>query len=170
MIEREAKKGPGRPPRKQEDKIDGELKNELNPRKSFCSLEELEAMPLQVYEDYIKYNEAVRQRRKVLRKKDVPYLYAPMDLVPKSKGKITRKKHRGLPININMRHLDKAVWFKCPKEGFKDGDIIEVPNCLINEINNLSEPVYKQVKYPDGTSNTVLDYMDEKYSFQILVA
>ena len=133
------------------------------------SLEELDEMPLKTYEDYLAYNKLVRKRRRALRKRDVEFLYCPIDLVPRRKVKLTRTSNRGLPININMRKLEHAVWFKSPKHGFKDGETVEIPECLIDKINDLSEPVYKQVKYPDGSHSTVLDYMDNKYSCQILM-
>jgi len=139
-------------------------------KKEVLSLEELDAMPLKTYNDYLKYNDAVRVRRKALRKKDVEYMYAPLHIVECVKAKITRKSNRGLPININLRNLRKAVWFQSPKNGFKDGDVIEMPKCLVDEINDIAEPKYKQIKYPDGSFDTVLDYMDEKYSVQVLMS
>ena len=139
-------------------------------KKPILSLEELDALPLKTYDDYISYNEAIRARRKALRKKDAEFLYAPMDLIDCVKAKITRKSNRGLPININLKRLAKAVWFQSPKNGFKDGDTIEMPRSLVDEINDIAEPKYKQVKYPDGSFDTVLDYMDEKYSVQVLMS
>lgn len=140
-------------------------------KKTYASLEDLDAMPLKTHDDYLKYNEALRGRRRVLRKKDSPpfYLYAPMDVIDCVKVKITRTKNRGLPININMRKLDRAIWFKSPKKGFKDGQEIMIPKSLVDEINNLSIPIYKQVKYPDGSHETVLDYMENQYSCQVLM-
>lgn len=139
------------------------------PPKQYASLEDLDEMPLKTHEDYIRYNEAVRQRRRVLRKKDVEYMYAPLDLVKTCKVRLTRKKNRGMPININKRLLDKAVWFQSPKGGFKDGEEVELPECLLNWLNGLAVPVYKQEKYPDGSYSTVLDRMDEVYSAQVML-
>lgn len=136
--------------------------------KSCPSLEELEQMPLKKYEDYLAYNDAVRQRRKFTRTKDVDYIYAPLDVIPCKKVRITRTSNRGKPINLNLRKLQHAVWFRSPKGGYKDGDEIDLPVCLIDEVNNLSEPKFKQVKYPDGSHETVLDYWDNKYSVQTI--
>lgn len=147
----------------------GVLKKKVEEKPKSCpTLEDLESMPLKTYEDYKNYNKAVRQRRKFTRQKDVEYLYAPLDLVPCKKVRITRTSNRGKPININLRKLEYAIWFRSPKGGYKDGDEILLPTCLIDEINNLSEPKYKQVKYPDGSHETVLDYWDNKYSVQTL--
>ncbi len=137
--------------------------------KTYASLEDLDAMSLASYDDYLKYNEAVRARRKVLRKKDAQFLYAPIDIIDCVKVKITRTRNRGLPININMRKLKHAIWFKSPKEGFKDGQDIMMPRVLVDEVNGLSIPKYKQVKYPDGSFETVLDYMENQYSVQVLM-
>lgn len=138
------------------------------PTKSYPSLEDLENMPLQKYEDYLAYNDAVRLRRKYTRKKDVPFLYAPEDLVPMRKVRITRTSNRGKPIHINIRKTKYAVWFKSPPKGYADGEEIMMPECMIEEINKLAEAKYKQVKYPDGSHETVLDYWDNKYSVQTI--
>lgn len=138
--------------------------------KKWCpTLEELDDMPLLTHEDYKKYNEAVRARRKALREKDVEFLYAPIDVIKCSKVRITRTSNRGKPINLNLRKLKHAVWFQSPKEGYKDGEEVIIPDCLIDEINKLSEPKYKQVKYPDGSSETKFDYWDNKYSVQMVI-
>lgn len=156
-----------------DDSVTDRLVNALEKvtKKTYASLEDLDAMPLKTYDDYLKYNEALRGRRRVLRKKDTPpfYLYAPMDVIECVKVKITRTSNRGLPININMRKLGKAIWFKSPKKGFKDGSDIMMPKCLVDTINNLAIPKYKQVKYPDGSHETVLDYMENQYSCQVLM-
>jgi len=136
-------------------------------QKTFCpSLEELEEMPLDTHEDYKRYNDAVRQRRRSLRVKDVEFLYAPLDKVKCTKATITRTNNRGKPIKINLRKLKHAVWFQSPKDGFKDGEEIVIPECLINEINKIAEPKYRQEKYPDGSHATVLDYWENKYNVQ----
>lgn len=140
------------------------------PKNPFPSLTDLEEMPLRTHQDYINYNDAVRTRRRHLRKKDVDYMYAPMDIVKKVKVRLTRTSNQNLPININIRDLDTAIWFKSPDGGFKHGDIVELPAMIIDRINSLAEPKYKQEKYPDGTHATVLDYWDNKYSCQYIGA
>lgn len=137
--------------------------------KKFMSLEELDAMPLEKYEDYLAYNEEVRKRRKALRKKEAEFLYCPLELVPCQKVRITRTTNKNLPIHLNFRKKDCAVWFQSPKDGFKHGEEVMLPECLIDDINHLEIPVYKQVVYPDGSHNTVLDYMDNKYACQTVM-
>ena len=133
------------------------------------TLEELAAMPLNTHEDYLAYNEAVRNRRRVTRKKDVEYLYAPLDKVKCHKVRVTRTHNRGQPIHLNLRKLDKAVWYRTPKPGLADGAEVELPECIINDVNKLAEPKYKQITYPDGSFETVLDYWDNKYSCQVVM-
>ena len=136
--------------------------------KSYASLEDLDDMPLDTHEDYKAYNEAVRRRRRVLRKKDVDFLYAPIEVLNCIKCRITRTRNRGQPIKINRKYLKEAIWFQSPRGGFKDGEEVMVPDCMVDIINGFAEPKYKQVLYPDGSHETVLDYMDNKYSCQIM--
>lgn len=131
--------------------------------------EKIQDLPLDTYEDYVRYNECVRRRRKRTRKVDLPYKYAPHEVVHMTKVRLTRTKHRGNPININLRCTKNWVKMESPLEGYKDGEEVMIPTCFVDRINEMAEPKYKQIKYPDGSSSTVLDYWDNKYNAQVML-
>jgi hypothetical protein len=163
-------------PVKQEDLFEEEVvipkvkKKELP---EFPTDEELSYWKTDTYEEILAYNEAVRKNRMRTRKATIPFKFVmcekdkmPEDIIPMRKVRMTRSSQRGTPISINLKdaknyvHL-QGVW--------DDGAEDYIPECMINRINELAEPKYKQVKYPDGSHATVLDYMDNKYAVQIMM-
>lgn len=152
---------------KNRDTMDAEQAFEAAP-------ERLEDIELNTYEDYLRYNDLVRKLRKKngmmskdrRHKHELSFKYAPLELVPKQRVKLTRRKDRGLPINIDVRNLKEAVFYKAEHA---DGDVVELPDCVIKEISALSIPKYRQVKHQDGSGSTVLDYMESRFAVEVVV-
>lgn len=124
-------------------------------------------LSLETYEDYLKHNELIRRLRMRLRKSrsdeksQLAYRYCPLEKIPSTKIYLTRTVNRGQPIRLNLRRPGMACWLQ---REYKDGEEAILPNCMIPEILKLAEAKYKQVKYPDGTGETVFDYWDNKYN------
>ena len=127
---------------------------------------ELEEMPLDTYEDYLKHNEKVREYRLKTRKPVGKIKYCPLEKLKLRKCKITRTSNRGVDIDINLKLSKEAIWFKGK---FKDGEEVLLPDAIINKINSLSVPIYKQVKTKDGGNISVLDYYENKYNCSVMV-
>jgi len=133
------------------------------------TIDDIQDMPLETAEDYFAYNDAVRAYRKRTRMKDgkykLPFKYIPHELVQCVNVKMTRTKNRGRPISINLRCSKEWIHVK---GYYKDGEETRIPFCMVNRINDLAEPKYKQVTYQDGSYSTELDYMDNKYNCQVI--
>jgi len=142
----------------------------------FYSDEALTELDTSTYEALCLYNKHVRKNRLRTRKATIPFKYVycekgsmpeeDQEMVPFRKVRMTRTKNRGTPISLNIK--DSKNWVHM-KGIWDDGTELRIPEVMIDRINELAEPKYKQVKYPDGSSATVLDYMDNKYSVQIIM-
>ena len=142
----------------------------------FYSDEALAELDTSTYEALCLYNENVRKNRMRTRKTTIPFKYVycekgsmpeeDEEMVPFQKVRLTRTHNRGTPISLNIK--DSKEWVHL-KGVWEDGAEVRIPEIMVDRINELAEPKYKQVKYPDGSSATVLDYMDNKYNAQIIM-
>lgn len=132
--------------------------------------EDFAHVDLRTRKDYYQYNEAVKYIRKKFKKEflkgdlDLPFVYIPHDLLETHKIKFQRReKPSNKPTSFNFKLMDCWVKFY---ETLDPGNEYVLPKEVINEINRLGRPTYKQVKYPDGTYETVLDKYEPRFSCQ----
>jgi len=147
----------GRPKRS-----DAEAQNCESPKKEEKVIPiplDLEDMPLNSIEDYKAYNKMARKQRK-------PVKFVPHDLFPKQRVRFIRSDNQpSNPLKLRFRSGEYMIDFQ---KTLKPGEVYELPIPVIDYLNNLKEARYKQIKYPDGRAETVLDYHKHRFSCQAI--
>lgn len=120
---------------------------------------DLEDMPLTSIEDYKAYNKMARKLRK-------PVKFVPHNFFPKQKVRFIRSDNqRNNPLKLRFRSGEYMLDFQ---QTLKPGEVYDLPIPVIDYLNNLKEARYKQIKYPDGRAETVLDYHKHRFSCQAI--
>jgi len=120
----------------------------------------LEDMPLEKPDDYRAYNEEARRQKKQVK-------FIPDDMFPKTKVRFVRMDGQaGNPLHVRWRDAKTLIDFD---RTLKDGEEVELPNVVIDYLNNKKIPKYKQVKYPDGSAETVLSHYDHRFTCQMVL-
>lgn len=127
--------------------------------KSFENVD-IQDMPLETFDDYREYN-------KVARKKKIPVKFPPISMFPTARTKIIRADGQGKnPIHVRIRDAKLLLDYD---EELPCSENIEIPQAVISWINNRAKSVYKEVKYPDGTSATQFSHHEPRFSCQMVM-
>lgn len=120
----------------------------------------LEDMPLETIDDYRAYNAEARRQKKQIK-------FIPLEMFPKTKVRFVRMDGQsGNPLHVRWRDAKTLIDFD---RTLKDGEELELPNVVIDYLNNKKVPKYKQVKYPDGSAETVLSHHEHRFTCQMMV-
>lgn len=120
-------------------------------------LEELEKLPLNTFEDYAAYNKKARSL-------GIPVKVPPLELHKYVKCKITRLDNQGGNV-LRIRKRDALIDFDAT---IQPGVTVELPERIIDFIESLVYPQYKQVTYPDGTSETVFSHNNPRFAVSMV--
>ncbi|MEN8236135.1 MAG: hypothetical protein ABFQ95_01080 [Pseudomonadota bacterium] len=154
----------GRPKKDQTQVLEDPIQvhGEPIPDKQIVSVEvkeaiDLRTLPLETIDDYKKYaNEARNQKR--------PIRFIPSEMYPSQKIKFRRvDNQKGSDAKIRFRSGKYLIDFK---REIKDSEVLELPIPVIDYINSRQVDKYKQVKYPDGSSETVYSHSEPRFSCQ----
>lgn len=119
----------------------------------------LEELPLNTIDDYYTYNALARKLRK-------PVKFIPHTLFYKQKIKFIRTDNqRSTPLKLRFRSGKYMIDFQ---KTLKPGEEYDLPIPVIEYLNGLKEAKYKQIKYPDGRAETVLDHYKHRFSCQAI--
>ena len=119
--------------------------------------EDLDDLPLESVDDYRVYNRWARVFKK-------PVKFPPIEMHKHRKVRFTRSDNqRGNPLSVRRRDGESLIDFHMILE---DGKEYDLPVPIINFINKLGVPRYKEVKYPDGTSETVFSHNEMRFACQ----
>lgn len=128
---------------------------------------DLASLPLETREDYFKYNEEARKQRK-------PIKFLPHDFFPKQRVRFVRMDNQtGNPLKLRFRSAEKLIDFNSERDleekMLMDSQEYDLPLPVIEHLNSRKVPRYKQVKYPDGTHETVLSHHEHRFSCQMVM-
>lgn len=145
-------------------KILAGLKNDQNEYKMHKEEKQKDAitlheMPLETRDDYIAYNREARRLR-------LPTKMIPHHLFPHQKVKFVRRDGQKSDVPVKMVSGKHFIDFH---KKLKHGEVYELPEPVIEFLNNRAEPRYKELKRTDGSSQTVFDYWEPRFSCQMVV-
>jgi hypothetical protein len=118
---------------------------------------DLSTLPLNTVEDYRKYNEEARKQKK-------PIKFCPNEFYPMEKIKFRRvDNQKGSSTKIRFRSGKYLIDFHAEIE---DGAVVSLPRPVVEYLNTRQVDKYKQIKRPDGSSETVYSHSDPRFSCQ----
>lgn len=121
---------------------------------------DLTKLPLKTVEDYQTYNHEARRQKK-------PVKFPPLTMFQYVKTKIIRNDgQKNNPLHVRIR--DAELMLDYDKE-LPINQEIEIPYPVLSWINCRAKKCYKEVKYPDGTSETVYSHDEPRFSCQMVM-
>lgn len=118
---------------------------------------DLTTIPLETIDDYKAYAVEARKQKR-------PIKFIPPELYPQQKIKFRRvDNQKGNNAKIRFR---SGKYLLDIKKEIKDGEVLDLPIPVIEYINSRQVDKYKQVKYPDGTYETVYSHSEPRFTCQ----
>jgi len=121
---------------------------------------DLSKLKLENFEDYKNYNIEARKQKK-------PVKFMPLSMFPLVKTKIIRNDgQKNNPLHVRIRDAEMLLDYDEELPIHKE---IEIPYVVVNWLNNRAKKRYKQVKYPDGSSETIFSHNEPRFSCQMVM-
>lgn len=124
---------------------------------------DINTMPLNSLEDYIKYNEEARKWNKKLRIRRYPIKPCPIEMHPKEKIVFNRndQPNNPLPVYLSNDMIDF-------KEMLYPGKTYELPRCVIEYLAKKGTPHWKWFTKPDGTKETGIESYAPRFALRTI--
>ena len=123
----------------------------------------IEDMPLNNIRDYRLYNEEARRLNKKLKVLRYPIKQCPEELHPKQKAIFSRNDGSANPIpcHLSNEHIHYHKTFEL-------GQVYEVPECVIHQINEKGYNHYKKIVEASGKTKTVFSHKEPRFSVRTI--
>jgi len=145
---------------KNENKMDEAL---LKAKAEENQYENIEDMPLNCLDDYIKYNERARALNKKLKVARYQIKPCPVELHPTERIVFGRndQKENALPVYLS----DSMIDFKMT---LYPGKTYELPRYIIEYLSKKGTPIWKWYENPDGSKETRISHFNPRFAIRTI--